>query len=395
MIWLGLGLSITLLLVVAQRNLYLAMFAAAIVLGLTTLPISSFFHEVYLTFTDPSIVALALVVAIIAMIGGILEESGGMEDLVSNMRIGKRPFLGASPALLGMLPMPGGALLSAPMVERSGAELQGSTKAALNVWFRHILFFVYPLAPPLIASAKIAGLEVYSVLPYLLPFFLFSLLVGYFFFLRETTEGINYEGAFSLRGLLIPLSIILSAPLIDFVLKTVVNPEVSELATLAGVVVSVLAAWVVSGFDFSELREVGIKMQPWNFSLIILGMFTFLHVFQASGAPEVLAKVDVPMSGILIGVAFILGVITGRIQAPASVVIPIFFARTGQMSMPYLAFAVTYFSIFLGYAVSPIHPCVSISVEYFESSVKNYIRKLAIPTVLSLALATGGYILFV
>jgi len=62
-------------------------------------------------------------VAIIPLIGGGLEESGRMAELVSNLRIGRRAFLASSPALLGMLPMPGGALLSAPLVEREGEEV--------------------------------------------------------------------------------------------------------------------------------------------------------------------------------------------------------------------------------------------------------------------------------
>jgi hypothetical protein len=52
--------------------------------------------------------------------------------------------------------------------------------------------------------------------------------------------------------------------------------------------------------------------------------------------------------------------------------------------MPLVAFAMAYFSIFIGYAISPIHPCVSVSVEYFETSMGSYVRKIALPGVISL-----------
>lgn len=387
LIWIALSIAVLLLLIVSQRNLALAMFLAAIVLGLMTLSVDKFFERVYYTFSDMSVVFLAVAVAIIAMIGGVLEESGGMRDLVKNMRIGKRPFLASSPALLGMLPMPGGALLSAPMVESSAQDLTGTTKAVLNVWFRHILFLVYPLGPALIASAKIAGLNVYQTIPYLFPLFLLALSLGYFFFLRETETEMQYDSDFSLKGLLVPLGVILLAPIADFLLKTFLKFEISELATLIGVGLSFSAAWYVSRYDFSDLLDITKKMHPWNYALIIFGMFTFLNVFTASGAPEALGKLAIPLPVLIVVVSLFLGLATGRIQAPASIVIPIFFARQGVTTMPLIPFALTYFSIFIGYVITPIHPCISISIEYFGATVGSYVKKLAAPAGISILVA--------
>ncbi|MBS3765689.1 DUF401 family protein [Candidatus Bipolaricaulota bacterium] len=382
--WITLIISLLLLLVIAQRNLALGMFVAAIFLGLTTMAWGGFLEQVVATFTDPSILALAGLVGIIAMVGGILEESGEMENLVRNMRIGKRPFLGTSPALLGMLPMPGGALLSAPMVESSGGELAGDTKAVINVWFRHILFLIYPLGPALIASAKIAGLNVYDTIPYLAPFFLLSIGLGYFFLLRETETGMSYSEDFSLRGLLAPLGVILLAPLVDIMLKSIFDFSVAEYPTLIGVSLSFTAALILSRYGLPELKEVAWKMQPWKYVLIVLGMFTFLNVFQSSGAPEAIGGLDFPVTVLIVGVSFLLGLATGRIQAPASIVFPVFLARQGGDGVPLIAFALAYFSIFVGYAISPIHPCVSVSVEYFDSSIGQYVKKIAAPALISM-----------
>ncbi|MEF8725884.1 MAG: DUF401 family protein [Candidatus Bipolaricaulota bacterium] len=382
--WIALIISLILLLVIAQKNLALGMFIAAIFLGLLTLSWGEFFSEVVDTFSDPSILSLAGLVAIIAMVGGILEESGQMKRLVENMRVGKRPFLGASPALLGMLPMPGGALLSAPMVESSGEELDGNSKAAINVWFRHILYLIYPLGPALIASAKIANLDVYRTIPYLAPFFLLSILIGYFFLLRETETEMQYADVFSPRGLLIPLAIILLAPIVDILLKTFFNFPVSEYTTLIGISLSFIGALAVSRYNFSELYDVMWKMRPWKFALIVLGMFTFLNVFKASGAPGIIGDLAFPLPVLMVVIAFLLGLATGRIQAPASIIFPIFLARQGGEVVPLLAFAIAYFSIFIGYIISPIHPCISVSLEYFNTSIGQYVRKIALPASISM-----------
>ncbi len=386
-LWIGLVLSLALLFYVAQRNLFIAMFAAAAALGLIALSFENFLGQLLLTFSDPSVIALAVVVATIAMIGGVLQRSGGMGDLVKNMRIGKKAFLISSPALLGMLPMPGGALLSAPMVDEGGTELSGDNKAALNVWFRHVLFLIYPLAPALIASAKIAGLEVYGILPYLVPFFILTLFTGYYFTVRSAQERMGYSGEFSLSGLLIPLSIILVAPLADLVLKIFMDLQVSEYATLGGVLISFAGAVLAASYGPGTLVEVAKDMEPWNFSLIILGMFAFLNVFKASGAPEAIADLNIPLPVLLVLISFLLGFATGRIQAPASIVIPVFLARFGLSSMPPLSFAITYFSIFLGYIITPVHPCVSISLNYFDTSLEAYLRRLIWPTSICLGAA--------
>jgi len=50
------------------------------------------------------------------------------------------------------------------------------------------------------------------------------------------------------------------------------------------------------------------------------------------------------------------------------------------MSLP--AFAVTYFAIYLGYVISPVHPCVSVSIEYFSISMSAFLRRMALPVAI-------------
>jgi len=89
-------------------------------------------------------------------------------------------------------------------------------------------------------------------------------------------------------------------------------------------------------------------------------------------------------------VGFVLGLITGRIQAPTSIIIPIFITTYGAMSPA--AFAVTYFAVFLGYMITPIHPCVSVSLEYFSTPVSAYLRIIAPPALIAtLATLVAGF----
>jgi hypothetical protein len=42
-------------------------------------------------------------------------------------------------------------------------------------------------------------------------------------------------------------------------------------------------------------------------------------------------------------------------------------------------FALIYTSIFFGYIISPVHPCVSVTLEYFNVPMKNFLRLSALP----------------
>ena len=392
-LWIGFSLSIVLLLFVSRRNLALGMAVAAAVLAGFTLTSASFGDALWRTISDPSVLLLALIVGLIPLIGGAMETSGEMERLVSNLRIGVRPFLALSPALFGMLPMPGGALLSAPLIERGAGHTAPDVKAAANVWFRHALLLVYPLGPSLIASAKIAGLDVYAVIPYLVPAFLLTVGVGYVFLLRRTGGRLSHSGPFSIVGLLVPLGIILAAPVLDLVLKGTIDLPVAEIGTSVGVFVSLVAAIAVGRLGFRQLGAIARRMTPWKYSLIVLAMFAFLNVFTTSGVPERIAAMALPPVALCVVVGAALGLISGRLQAPMSIVVPIYASTYGAMPPP--VFAVTYFAVFLGYILTPIHPCISVSVEYFGTSMGPFLRRLIVPAAIGwiVSLAVGLLVL--
>jgi len=384
--WIGFFVSIAVLLVVSRKNMALALFAAGVTLGFFTISLHNIEMEIWETITDPSVILLAIAMGIIPMIGGALEISGRMDDLVNNLRIGKKPFLMFSPAMIGMLPMPGGALLSAPLVEKGGKDVKPENKAALNVWFRHAFLLIYPLSAFLIVSTKIAGLDVYTVLPYLLPFFVFTVLLGYLFFLRNVDGKIKYPKKFSLKKLLLPLLVIMIAPVLDFLIQNIFELSVREISLVIAVAVSFILAFVLGNLNLSSVKHISKKMKPWNFAFIIIGMFIFINIFKASGVPESIADLTLPNILLCVFISFLLGIVTGRVQVPASIIIPTYLATSGLSSMSPLVFVITLFSIFIGYVISPVHPCVAVSGEYFKIKYQGFIKASIIPAFIALLL---------
>ena len=368
------------LLVVSQKNLGLAMFLSAFILGIFTIP-----ERLPLTklscLSNPSTMLLAIIVGLIPLIGGILNETGQIDKLIRNMRIGKKPFLMLSPALVGLLPMPGGALLSAPIVNKAGKGISKEKKAGINVWFRHILYLVYPISANFIISTAAAQIGLYQPIPQLLVVLLFSLFLGYFFFLREDSGKIEYEQNFSLKDLLLPLAVLLIAPFLDVLIRGFLNLPVKEIGTLIAVMTSLILAMIIGKTDMKRFRGIMIRAKPWSFAFMIIGILVFLDVFKDSGIPKLLE--DVPMTPeILYGIAVVLGFMTGRMITPAGIIFPIYLTKFGAISPS--TFALMYFGIFLGYVLTPVHPCISLTSESLEVELKDYIEAVIPPVAIGL-----------
>jgi len=381
--WLGFFLAMAALLILSQKNLAFAMFVGATILGVSTIP-ERFPSVLWLAVTNPSTVLLAVIVGLIPVIGAILKASGQMDSLVNNMRVGKQAFLMLSPALVGLLPMPGGALLSAPLIERGGEDLPNEKKAGLNVWFRHVLYLVYPLSPDLMISAQAAQVNVYQSIPYLAPVLLFSLSLGYLFFIRDTSGKMDYHGQFSARGLILPLTALLVAPVLDVLIRTLSLLPIEEAATLTGVLASLLIALAIGRKRLKKWSTVATDARPWDFGLTMMGIMVFLNVFKSSGIPQLMENTVVTPE-LLFAAGFLLGFGTGRIITPAGIIFPIFLTKFGAVPLP--TFAIMYFGIFLGYVVTPVHPCVSFSVESFKTGIKAYLKAMLPPTMIAFALS--------
>jgi hypothetical protein len=186
-------------------------------------------------------------------------------------------------------------------------------------------------------------------------------------------------------GLVVPLAIILAAPLLDLLLKGTIDLPVAEIGTSVGVSVSLVSAIAVGRLRLGQLGAIFRRMTPWKYALIVLAMFAFLNVFTASGVPERIAAMTLPPVVLCVVIGAVLGLITGRIQAPMSIVLPIYASTYGAMSAP--VFALTYFAVFLGYVLTPIHPCISVSVEYFKTSMGPFLRRLIAPAATGLVVS--------
>jgi len=119
----------------------------------------------------------------------ILRTTGMLKRMVSSLSTAvpdRRFVMAALPAMIGILPSPGGAVFSAPMVEEAAgdAAMAPEQKALINYWYRHIWEYVSPLYPGIILGAGIAGLSTQTLFVVNLPFALSVVVWGALFCFR-------------------------------------------------------------------------------------------------------------------------------------------------------------------------------------------------------------------
>lgn len=378
-VWLSFFIALVLIMVIARKSLWLALFVGGFFLGLVNLPYRDLYTITHYTLIDNKIVLLATAVGIIPLIGGGLQTSGLMDDLINNLQVKRKVYLGFSPALMGLLPIPGGALLSAPMLHKSGNDIEPETYAAINIWFRHILILIYPLGA-LLPCTKMGNFNVYTAMLFILPVFIILFFLGYFFFLRPIKGDMPSANKFNIKKLLVPLLIIISAPIIHTLLN--VTALLDETALVIAVSITLALTFILGKMKIKELYNLFSKMKPWSYFLIILGIFLFLRIFQATPITDKISQLTFSSNFLIIGIAALLSFVTGRVQLAVSILIPIFLTKFGAAQFNIQTFVIMYIAVYLGYMISPVHPCVSVSVEYFRTSYWQFAKRSFLPTLI-------------
>ncbi|HEY5522235.1 MAG TPA: DUF401 family protein, partial [Desulfuromonadaceae bacterium] len=167
-----------LIIVLLRRKVSMAavMPIGAVVLGIIYLtPPLEFLNATAIAIFAPKSLEMTLTLMLTMVMENILRTTGMLKRMVSSLSTAvpdRRFVMAAMPAMIGMLPSPGGAVFSAPMVNEAAgdADVTPEQKALINYWYRHIWEYVSPLYPGIILAAGITGLSTQTLFIVNLPF---------------------------------------------------------------------------------------------------------------------------------------------------------------------------------------------------------------------------------
>ncbi len=165
-------------------NLGIALNATAFLLALLAVDLAMIIPVAVKTTTDPLTISVCAATFGIMLLSELYKETGMIKRLsesISRLIDNPKIVLCILPAIIGLLPVGGGALVSAPLVdsEADRLKMKQDKKAYVNLWFRHTIFPIYPLGPVMIATAVLTGVSISSIILRQIPVVLVMVLVGY------------------------------------------------------------------------------------------------------------------------------------------------------------------------------------------------------------------------
>ena len=169
---------------------YTLLIVAGILALFSGIGFKSAISSVINVFSHESSRSTVLTVFMISILGGLMGHYKILEDIVESLEkviINKKNILMIIPAFIGLLVIPGGALLSAPFINNLGEELsiRPPKRAAINLIFRHIAMFVMPFSTGLlIVASSFPNLNIARLLLYNILFVSLIVLTGYFLFIK-------------------------------------------------------------------------------------------------------------------------------------------------------------------------------------------------------------------
>jgi hypothetical protein len=344
---------------------------------------------------------LMLIVLLIIWLSAQMAETGIMNSLVASFRsqTSNRASMALLPAMVGLLPMPGGALFSAPLVNDCDASgsIDPAVKGRINYWFRHIWEYWWPLYAGVLLAVELSGLQIWHFAAAGIPVTLFSVFGGWLFLLRKVERKRRLkEGSFRF-GSLIPVLIVIVvyAALAGFL------PAVTRISKYLPIAIGIIIAMVYLQIRHPLSGKTWLKI---IFSKKTVSLAVLVAVIRVYGAfmeaplpnggyivdlmRQELARTGIPVLPLVMIIPFIAGFTTGIALGMVGASFPIVIQLAGSDPSA----AVLLSTAILGYAaghvgqlVSPVHVCLIVTNEYFETSLFKSLKGLWGPCLFVLA----------
>jgi integral membrane protein (TIGR00529 family) len=326
-------------------------------------------------------IRLLIIILLILLFGEFLKHlksleslSTGLENLFKNTKL----LLMFLPATVGLLPMPAGAMMSAPMVEEVGNKrnLPADVKMVVNYWFRHILEFIWPLYLGVVMTASLLSITLREVILAQIPLSLAMIGGGVLFCsskIKVEDGPVQSHGGFyqnlklALKGIL-PVLVVVG-------LNLVFSIDIALALALTLLLFGLIRRIEIKIWWRMIRRAITLEMV-----ILILSVMIFKKLITVSGAietiPNSLAGFGIsPIFAVLI-VPFTVGLLTGMTSAFVGISYPVLFSYLRPDGVNYGYMMLAYGAGFAGVMLSPVHLCLVVTKAYFETSFSGIYRML-------------------
>jgi integral membrane protein (TIGR00529 family) len=353
------------------------------------------------SLTSLETIQLVAIICLILVVSQLMKVSGQLDRIVEKFVAIAQDAATVSvvmPALIGLLPMPGGALFSAPMVETAvaGCSLSQDRKTAVNYWFRHIWEFWWPLYPGVVLAVSLLQVEMWRFILIQAPLTIIAVAAGTVFLLRPLREKGSKGNSRNLQLQLLGSFLWEAMPIMVVIVCIVFLALLRNLLVLSGLsinlpsalplILGLLAclAWVmrVNRLGFRDFLAALFHRNTVPMLLLIFGIMAFKGALVDSQAVlkirEEMVQYQIPFLMVVVAMplisGFITGITIGFVGASFPLLVPLF---TGLSPFDFLLHAsLAYVSGYVGMMLSPVHICLLVTKDYFKASMAASYRLL-------------------
>jgi integral membrane protein (TIGR00529 family) len=334
-------------------------------------------------------VSLTALLLLVNVVGAALEAIGLSQRLVPAIQglfKSRRFALAIIPLMMGMLPTPGGIMLSAPMVREAGDKIgvERSRLAAINFLFRHQWEAVWPLFPAVPLIQNLLGISALTLFCYHIVLTGAGILVGVIVLLmfgippksRENKPARRHVGHHLKDFFHAFWPIVFTAGLyIAF-----------DVPPAVGIFLAIIGLLLIHRFPYKRWLSVFRAACELDMVLLIFGALFFKLNVETSRAigsvVDFLVSVHVPLYLLLFLLPMLVGFTTGVTTPTVAITYPFLIAFIGtghdaKMGLETLAFSGLLFGLWL----TPVHLCLPLSASYFQTSLLKIIIKMILPAI--------------
>lgn len=365
------------------KNIGLSLIIGASVIGLLSGKGTLFILNSFLsTITEPLTIELLLAILCISILGYLMDALGYMNRMIESLehvlRSVKLTIL-LTPAIVGTLLVTGGALMSCPMVEELGEKINLSSdkKATVNLLFRHGLYFIYPLSPPMILAIKLGGFNPWAFIKMMIPVSLAMYSLGYFVFLKDVP--VKKLKPIRLKEYM--------THVVKFIYNTspifasILGVFVLGLPFYQSLIMAIILIFVLHNFEHYvhgvERKDI-LKLIPKGISIkMLVAIFGIMYFKNVVGSLEALnvtltqfISSGFPIEVIIFLSTALISYTLASTQPGVAILFPLVLPLAGTMELKLLYGMFIYVSAFMFYYTSPLHMCQVLTLEYFDVSIK-------------------------
>jgi integral membrane protein (TIGR00529 family) len=405
-----------------RMQLSLSLFIGALVLGFWMgMTPFQWLEAALLSVTHLQALSLLLIVGLLMVMSRIMESAGQMHRLVATFtRLTHDPRTVGSvmSAMVGLLPMPGGALFSAPLVETSlsGQNASAEQKALVNYWFRHIWEYWWPLYPGAVLAVALLKVQTWPYIAFMSPLTLVTAIIGIVFILKPMgkfpSSGEGERSWSTLKDFLwemMPILVVILVIGLVAAFETLlgsfgIHVKVpGAISILPGLLAAIIWVCAVNKVPPIRIRSAFLDRGVIPMLLLVLAIIIFQGTLVESKAVfkmrDELTAYQVPLLAVFTIIPFLSGLLTGIavgfVGLSFPLVVPMFPTNSffDYMSCAALAYTFGY----MGMMLSPVHLCFLVTKDYYKANLLKCYRHVLWPaltvmaTVVLIFIALGAF----